>query len=130
MSSLKRRKRYVLTAPCASSSRMAAFHNISPSSSRTNSQDIAIQGLSINLADGSVYPASINLHDRVVDSIAKLWNCPADEQAEDMEHFSGAGTVGSTEACLLALLAQKFRVSFAHSIWFLDFMFASFSHNV
>lgn len=72
-------------------------------------EDIAIQGLSINLADGSVYPASINLHDRVVDSIAKLWNCPQNEQAEDSEHFAGAGTVGSTEACLLALLAHKFR---------------------
>ena len=77
-------------------------------------QEIAIQGLSINIADGSVYPSSIALHDRVVDSIARLWNCPEEEQnvAKGLPfHFSGAGTVGSTEACLLALLAHKFRVS-------------------
>uniref|UniRef100_A0A7S4EH22 glutamate decarboxylase n=2 Tax=Pseudo-nitzschia australis TaxID=44445 RepID=A0A7S4EH22_9STRA len=72
-------------------------------------KDIAIQGLSINLADGSVYPASVDLHDRVVDAIATLWNCPREEQGADFKHFAGSGTVGSTEACLLALLAQKFR---------------------
>jgi len=75
-------------------------------------EDVAIQGLSINLADGSVYPASISLHDNVVDSIAKLWNCPADEQVQNTvtdTSFAGAGTCGSTEACLLALLAHKFR---------------------
>jgi len=72
-------------------------------------KDIAIQGLSINLADGSVYPASVTLHDKVVNSIARLWNCPEDEQPADFGNFAGAGTVGSTEACLLSLLAQKFR---------------------
>eukprot|EP00536_Pseudo-nitzschia_multiseries_P016492 jgi/Psemu1/263672/estExt_Genewise1Plus.C_11290003 len=72
-------------------------------------KDIAIQGLSINLADGAVYPASVDLHDRVVDSIAKLWNCPIEEQGDNFKHFAGSGTVGSTEACLLALLAHKFR---------------------
>jgi len=73
-------------------------------------KDVAIQGLSINIADGSVYPASVQLHDNVVDSIAHLWNCPKPEtQGEESEHFAGAGTVGSTEACLLGLLAQKFR---------------------
>jgi glutamate/tyrosine decarboxylase-like PLP-dependent enzyme len=56
---------------------------------------VAIQGLSINIADGSVYPASVKLHDNVVDSIAHLWNCPKPEtQGEESEHFSGAGTVG------------------------------------
>ena len=67
--------------------------------------------MSVNIADGSVYPSSIELHDKVVDSIAKLWNCPQDEQTYDEKHFAGAGTVGSSEACLLALLAHKFRVS-------------------
>lgn len=71
--------------------------------------EIALQGLSINIADASVYPASVKLHDSVVDSIAKLWNCPRDEQGENFTHFTGAGTVGSTEACLLAMLAHKFR---------------------
>ena len=56
---------------------------------------MAIQGLSINIADGSVYPASVQLHDNVVDSIAHLWNCPKPEtQGEESEHFAGAGTVG------------------------------------
>jgi glutamate/tyrosine decarboxylase-like PLP-dependent enzyme len=56
---------------------------------------VAIQGLSINIADGSVYPASVKLHDNVVDSIAHLWNCPKPEtQGEESEHFAGAGTVG------------------------------------
>jgi len=74
-------------------------------------QDIAVQGLSINLADGSVYPASVNLHDNVVDAIAKLWNAPehVSPDGKKLDHFAGAGTVGSTEACLLALLAHKFR---------------------
>jgi len=72
-------------------------------------KDVAIQGLSVNIADSSVYPASIDLHDNVVDCIAGLWNCPKEEQAKDSKNFAGAGTVGSTEACLLALLAHKFR---------------------
>jgi glutamate decarboxylase len=74
-------------------------------------EDVAIQGLSINIADGSVYPASVELHDNVVDAIAKLWNCPehVSPEGEKLEHFAGAGTVGSTEACLLALLAHKMR---------------------
>jgi len=66
----------------------------------------ALLGLKVNLADGSVYPASVRLHDTVVNMIAQLWNCPA---PEDGSNFSGTGTVGSTEACLLAGLALKFR---------------------
>jgi glutamate decarboxylase len=72
-------------------------------------KDVAIRGLKINLADGSVYPSSVKLHDQVVDAIARLWNCPEDDQIEDFQHYAGSGTVGSTEACLLALLAHKHR---------------------
>jgi len=67
---------------------------------------VALLGLKVNLADGSVYPASVRLHDTVVNMIAKLWNCPV---PEDGSNYSGTGTVGSTEACLLAGLALKFR---------------------
>lgn len=67
---------------------------------------VALLGLRVNLADASVYPASVVLHDTVVNMIAKLWNCPSPPAGTN---FSGAGTVGSTEACLLGGLALKFR---------------------
>lgn len=63
-------------------------------------------GAQINIADASVYPASMELHNKTVNMIANLWNCPAPEDGGD---HCGAGTVGSTEACLLAGLALKFR---------------------
>lgn len=105
--------------------------------------DICLMGATVNLADGSVYPASVRMHDTVVNMIAKLWHCPrylndndneVDEESDLIEeensteagytttgsihihtteadhyNYSGAGTVGSTEACLLAGLALKFR---------------------
>jgi len=70
-------------------------------------KEVAVLGLAVNLADGSVYPSSTELSENTVDAVAKLWNCPKPE--EDTGHFAGAGTVGSTEACLLALLAHKAR---------------------
>ena len=69
--------------------------------------DMALLGLGTNLADASVYPASVQIHDTVVDMIAKLWNCPEPDVGQ--VNYSGSGTVGSTEACLLAGLALKFR---------------------
>ena len=82
-------------------------------------QEIALAGLSTNLADASVYPASVRLHDTVVNMIAQLWNCPSPTVADNStttssgaggaNNYSGAGTVGSTEACLLAGIALKFR---------------------
>jgi hypothetical protein len=68
---------------------------------------VAMLGAEVNLADASVYPASVKLHDHVVDLLARLWNAP-DPPIKD-GHYCGAGTVGSTEACLLAGLALKFR---------------------
>jgi len=41
--------------------------------------------------------------------VADLWHCPKDKSWEEYQVFPGAGTVGSTEACLLAGLALKFR---------------------
>jgi glutamate decarboxylase len=77
-------------------------------------EDVAALGSTVNIADASVYPSSIFIHDRVVDWIARLWHCPEpkavmDLTAQQPNHFSGSGTVGSTEACLLAGLAHKFR---------------------
>ena len=70
---------------------------------------IALMGLRVNLADQTVYPQSYKLHDATVNMIANLWHCPKDPEFEDYGVFAGAGTVGSTEACLLAGLALKFR---------------------
>ena len=70
-------------------------------------EEIALLGLRVNLADQTVYPKSYELHDTVVNMIARMWHCP-EPDSEDGQ-FAGAGTVGSTEACLLAGLALKFR---------------------
>jgi glutamate decarboxylase len=75
--------------------------------SEPEEKQVAILGAEVNLADASVYPASVKLHDHVVDLLAKLWNAP--EPPIKGGHYCGAGTVGSTEACLLAGLALKFR---------------------
>ena len=72
-------------------------------------EDVALMGLKVNLADQTVYPQSYKIHDRLVNMIAKLWNCPKPDDYEEYGVYAGAGTVGSTEACLLAGLALKFR---------------------
>lgn len=70
---------------------------------------VAMMGLRVNLADQTVYPQSYKMHDSVVNMIARLWNCPLPADFDDYGVYPGAGTVGSTEACLLAGLALKFR---------------------
>eukprot|EP00567_Pseudictyota_dubia_P014191 CAMPEP_0197437360 /NCGR_PEP_ID=MMETSP1175-20131217/4615_1 /TAXON_ID=1003142 /ORGANISM="Triceratium dubium, Strain CCMP147" /LENGTH=587 /DNA_ID=CAMNT_0042966859 /DNA_START=92 /DNA_END=1855 /DNA_ORIENTATION=+ len=75
--------------------------------SEPEERDVGALGAEVNLADASVYPASIKIHDRVVDMIAKKWHAP--EPAVKGDNYVGAGTVGSTEACLLSGLALKFR---------------------
>ncbi|MEO1933600.1 MAG: pyridoxal-dependent decarboxylase, partial [Myxococcales bacterium] len=70
---------------------------------------VALMGLQINLADQTVYPQSYKLHDSVVNMIARLWNCPEPENFSEYGVYAGAGTVGSTEACLLAGIALKTR---------------------
>ena len=72
-------------------------------------EDVALMGLKVNLADQTVYPKSYAIHDSVVNMIATLWNCPQPDDFEEYGVYAGAGTVGSTEACLLAGLALKFR---------------------
>jgi glutamate decarboxylase len=74
--------------------------------SEPEERQVAMLGATVNLADASVYPASVYIHDTVVNMIARLWNAPPPPVGSG---YSGAGTVGSTEACLLAGLALKFR---------------------
>lgn len=55
-----------------------------------------------NAIDKSEYPSTIELENRCVNIIANLWHAP-------QEGFLGTSTVGSSEACMLAGLAMKFR---------------------
>merc|ERR1719401_3020478 len=71
--------------------------------------EVANLGLSINLADQTVHPQSFKAHNVVVNMIANLWNCPKPDDFDEHKAYAGAGTVGSTEACLLAGLCLKFR---------------------
>jgi len=70
---------------------------------------VASMGLKVNLADQTVYPESFRMHNDTLNMIAKLWHCPMPDDFEEYGCYAGAGTVGSTEACLLAGLALKFR---------------------
>ena len=72
-------------------------------------QELALKGLEVNIADQTVYPQSFKIHDTCVNMIAKLWHCPEPDDFDDYGCYPGACTVGSTEACLLAGLALKFR---------------------
>lgn len=70
---------------------------------------VALMGMRVNLADQTVYPHSYKMHDSVVNMLAHLWHCPKPDDFDEYGVYAGAGTVGSTEACLLAGLALKFR---------------------
>lgn len=72
-------------------------------------EKIALMGLRVNIADQTVYPESFKMHNDVLNILAKLWNCPKPASFDQYGCYPGAGTVGSTEACLLAGLALKFR---------------------
>lgn len=77
--------------------------------SEPEEEAIALLGLKVNIADQTVYPASFELHNDVLNMVARLWNCPEGPDFKKQGFHAGAGTVGSTEACLLAGLALKFR---------------------
>merc|ERR1719277_210694 len=70
---------------------------------------VANLGLQINLADQTVYPQSFKVHNITLNMVANLWHCPKPADFDKTGAFPGAGTVGSTEACLLAGLCLKFR---------------------
>lgn len=54
-----------------------------------------------NFVDNDEYPQTGIIHSRVVNMLAKLFNAPEDS------NFAGTGTIGSSEAIMLALLAHK-----------------------
>ncbi len=62
---------------------------------------LAAETLAKNLIDQDEYPQSEVIHRRVVSMIARLFHAPAGSGA------TGTGTVGSSEAIMLAMLAHK-----------------------
>ncbi len=62
--------------------------------------DIAINK---NLEDKDEYPQTAEIERRCVHMMADLWNAP------DSAHTVGTSTIGSSEACMLAGLAAKWR---------------------
>jgi glutamate decarboxylase len=64
-------------------------------------QMLIAQNLHKNLIDRDEYPQTAEIENRVVNMLARLFNAARDKVAV------GAGTVGSSEAILLALLARK-----------------------
>ena len=62
---------------------------------------LAAETLAKNLIDQDEYPQSEVIHRRVVAMIARLFHAPAGSGA------TGTGTVGSSEAIMLAMLAHK-----------------------
>ncbi len=56
-----------------------------------------------NAIDKSEYPQTAQIEQRCINIIANLWNTP-----KDLSHI-GTSTVGSSEACMLAGMAMKFR---------------------
>ena len=65
--------------------------------------DLMAMTLEKNAIDKSEYPQTAELENRCVNIIADLWNVQEDEK------FLGTSTVGSSEACMLAGMAMKFR---------------------
>ncbi|KAH7444300.1 hypothetical protein KP509_02G072700 [Ceratopteris richardii] len=64
---------------------------------------LILQSLNKNYIDMDEYPITTELQDRCVNMIARLFNAPL----KDGEQAVGAGTVGSSEAIMLAGLAFK-----------------------
>lgn len=56
-----------------------------------------------NAIDKSEYPHTTEIESACVDILADLWHAPKSE------NYLGTSTVGSSEACMLAGMAMKFR---------------------
>ncbi|MCR5033944.1 MAG: glutamate decarboxylase [Clostridia bacterium] len=65
--------------------------------------DLMAETLDKNAIDKSEYPQTAELENRCVNILADLWNVP--KKCE----YLGTSTVGSSEACMLAGMAMKFR---------------------
>ncbi|GAA5838998.1 hypothetical protein JCM11251_007849 [Rhodosporidiobolus azoricus] len=69
-------------------------------------EKLMLENLTKNFADLEEYPAYGEIETRCVNMIARLFNAPLDDaQSEAM----GVSTIGSSEACMLAVLAAKRR---------------------
>ncbi|MBQ6496758.1 MAG: glutamate decarboxylase [Firmicutes bacterium] len=66
-------------------------------------QELMAETLDKNAIDKSEYPQTAELENRCVNILADLWNVPDDGE------YLGTSTVGSSEACMLAGMAMKFR---------------------
>ncbi|MGZ7095530.1 MAG: glutamate decarboxylase [Methanobacterium sp.] len=60
-----------------------------------------MESASKNFIDQDEYPSSNEIHDRVINILARLYHAPLDQQPV------GTGAIGSSEAILLGLLAHK-----------------------
>jgi glutamate decarboxylase len=56
-----------------------------------------------NMIDKDEYPQTAEIENRCVNMLARLWNSPDSEQA------TGCSTIGSSEACMLAGMALKWK---------------------
>jgi glutamate/tyrosine decarboxylase-like PLP-dependent enzyme len=67
---------------------------------------LAVESIDVNLIDRSMYPMSTEIHKRIVAMEADMLHADYDPEAEG-PNFIGTGTVGSSEAVMLAILAHK-----------------------
>ncbi|KAJ3206122.1 hypothetical protein HK099_000621 [Clydaea vesicula] len=63
------------------------------------------ENMTKNFIDYEEYPATIDIHNRCVNMIARLFNAPFTENEEAL----GCSTIGSSEAIILSVLAMKRR---------------------
>lgn len=74
---------------------------------QTNMDEEAVklmsETLEKNAIDKSEYPQTTEIENRCIDIIADLWNVQA------LDNHIGTSTVGSSEACMLAGMAMKFK---------------------
>lgn len=68
-----------------------------------HAQELMAETLDKNAIDKSEYPQTAELENRCVNILADLWNIPKKND------YLGTSTVGSSEACMLAGMAMKFR---------------------
>ena len=66
-------------------------------------QELMAETLDKNAIDKSEYPQTAELENRCVNILADLWHAPKKGE------YLGTSTVGSSEACMLAGMAMKFR---------------------
>lgn len=66
-------------------------------------EQIMVDAMSTNAIDKSEYPETTKVERKCINMIAHLWNISKGE------NFIGTSTVGSSEACMLAGIAMKFR---------------------